>query len=46
MFCLLAAGILLWLVYGIVTADVPVIVANAVTLVFVSLILALKLRYR
>ena len=45
-FCLLSAGILLWLVYGIVTADVPVIVANAVTLVFVSLILALKLRYR
>ena len=46
MFSLLAAGILLWLVYGIVTADVPVIVANAVTLVFVGLILALKLRYR
>ena len=46
MFLLLAVGIMLWIVYGIVTADVPVIVANAVTLVFVSLILALKLRYR
>ena len=46
MILLLAVGIMLWIFYGIVTADVPVIVANAVTLVFVSLILALKLRYR
>ena len=46
MFLLLAVGIMLWIVYGIVTADVPVVVANTVTLVFVSLILALKLRYR
>jgi MtN3 and saliva related transmembrane protein len=46
MFLLLAVGIMLWIVYGIVTADVPVVVANMVTLVFVSLILALKLRYR
>jgi MtN3 and saliva related transmembrane protein len=46
MFSLLAAGIVLWIVYGVVTADVPVIVANSVTLVFVGLILALKLRYR
>jgi uncharacterized protein with PQ loop repeat len=37
---------MLWIVYGIVAADVPVILSNTVTLVFVSLILALKLRYR
>ena len=46
MFSLLAVGIMLWIVYGVVTSDIPVIVANAVTLVFVGLILALKLRYR
>jgi MtN3 and saliva related transmembrane protein len=46
MFSLLAAGIILWIVYGLVTTDVPVIAANSVTLVFVALILALKLRYR
>jgi MtN3 and saliva related transmembrane protein len=46
MFSLLAAGIMLWIVYGMVTIDVPVIAANSVTLVFVGLILALKLRYR
>ena len=46
MFSLLAAGVMLWIVYGVVTADLPVVVANSVTLVFVGLILALKLRYR
>jgi MtN3 and saliva related transmembrane protein len=46
MFSMLAAGVLLWLVYGLVTADIPVTVANAITLVFVALILVLKLRYR
>jgi MtN3 and saliva related transmembrane protein len=46
MFSLLALGITLWIVYGVVTSDLPVVVANSVTLVFVGLILALKLRYR
>jgi MtN3 and saliva related transmembrane protein len=46
MFSMLAVGVLLWLIYGLVTADIPVIAANAITLVFVALILALKLRYR
>ena len=38
-------GILLWLLYGIALGAWPIIVANALTLVLVSLILALKLRY-
>ncbi len=46
MFSLLAVGVTLWIVYGVVTSDLPVVVANSVTLLFVSLILALKLRYR
>ena len=46
MFSLLAVGITLWIVYGVVTSDLPVVVANAVSLVFVGLILTLKLRYR
>ena len=46
MFSMLAVGVLLWLIYGLVTADIPVTTANAITLVFVALILALKLRYR
>ncbi len=46
MFSLLAAGIALWILYGVITSDVPVIAANVVSLLLVVLILALKLRYR
>jgi MtN3 and saliva related transmembrane protein len=46
MLALFSAGLVLWIVYGVITLDVPVIAANAVTLLFVALILALKLRYR
>jgi len=41
-----SAGLVLWIVYGLIVADVPVIMANSVTLVFVGLIPVLKLRYR
>jgi MtN3 and saliva related transmembrane protein len=40
-----ATGITLWLVYGIATRQMPVIVANAVTLGLQGAILCLKLRY-
>ncbi|MFN3689010.1 SemiSWEET family sugar transporter [Salinarimonas sp.] len=40
-----AAGVALWLVYGIGLGSWPIIAANAVTLVLVSTILALKIRY-
>jgi MtN3 and saliva related transmembrane protein len=46
MLALFSAGLVLWIVYGVIVTDVPVIAANSVTLVFVGLILALKLRYR
>jgi MtN3 and saliva related transmembrane protein len=45
MFALFGTGVLLWLVYGIVTVAVPVIVANAVTLALSATVIVLKLRY-
>jgi hypothetical protein len=39
------AGVTLWLAYGIATRQMPVIVANAVTLILQCAILVLKLRY-
>jgi MtN3 and saliva related transmembrane protein len=39
------AGVTLWLAYGIATRQMPVIVANAVTLILQCAILLLKLRY-
>jgi MtN3 and saliva related transmembrane protein len=46
MFSLFSAGIVLWLVYGILLHSLPIILANAVTLVLSLTIIALKLRYR
>ncbi|MBD1870747.1 SemiSWEET transporter [Oculatella sp. FACHB-28] len=41
----LCVGIVLWLIYGTYVHDLPVILANIVTLVLSSIILVLKLRY-
>lgn len=40
-----AAGIVLWLVYGVLIGSLPVILANAASLVLVAAILVLKLRF-
>ncbi len=44
MLVVLAVGIALWLAYGLGTGQVPVILANGVTLLLVSVLLGLKLR--
>lgn len=46
MFSLFSAGIVLWLVYGILLRSLPLILSNAVTLVLSLTIIALKLLYR
>ncbi len=46
MYVIFCTGIFLWLVYGIMDHSLPVILANAVTLVLAVLILALKIKYR
>jgi MtN3 and saliva related transmembrane protein len=42
-FCI---GLFLWFVYGLAIHAMPVIVANAVTLILALMILLLKIRYR
>jgi MtN3 and saliva related transmembrane protein len=46
MYVVISTGILLWLIYGLIIGSLPVIAANAVTLVISSTILILKLKYR
>jgi MtN3 and saliva related transmembrane protein len=46
MFLLFSFGVACWLVFGICLGSVPVIAANAVTLVLALAILALKVKYR
>ena len=45
MFTLLVTGNSLWLLYGALIGDLPIVAANVVTLGLVGAILGLKLRY-
>jgi MtN3 and saliva related transmembrane protein len=44
-FLLLELGIFLWLVYGIYLGNLPIILANAITLLLTTVVLGLKLKY-
>jgi MtN3 and saliva related transmembrane protein len=46
MFSLFCLGVLLWLVYGLMVKDIPVIAANMVTLMLASTLLFFKLRFK
>lgn len=46
MYAIITLGITLWLTYGIIIGDIPIIVANGVTLLLVGAVLYFKLKYR
>ena len=46
MYVIMTIGIVLWLSYGILLKDLPIIIANTVTLIFAGIILVLKIKYR
>jgi MtN3 and saliva related transmembrane protein len=46
MFLIFCTGIVLWLIYGIAINDLPVIIANSLTLALSSLLLIFKLIYK
>lgn len=45
MYSVFAVGVALWLVYGLLLAAWPIVVANGVTLALAVTILVMKLRY-
>ncbi len=45
MFLIYVSGLVLWVVYGLAIADVPIIVSNVVTFALAGTILYFKLRY-
>jgi MtN3 and saliva related transmembrane protein len=45
MYAAFAAGVFLWLVYGLLVGSWPIVVANAVTLALALAILAMKVRW-
>ncbi len=44
-YLLFVVGIALWLIYGVMIGDTPIIAANAITLTLASAILVIKLRH-
>lgn len=45
MYSIFTGGIGLWLVYGLVLRDLPITLANSVTLLLALIVLALKLKH-
>ncbi|PDT86104.1 hypothetical protein CO669_30165 [Bradyrhizobium sp. Y36] len=45
MFLVMVLGLALWLIYGLLSGDAPLIASNAVTMVLAGGILVMKLRY-
>jgi MtN3 and saliva related transmembrane protein len=46
MFLFFCAGVAMWLAYGILVNDIPVIAANLLTLVLASTLLVFKLTFK
>lgn len=46
MLVLFAAGVLLWILYGVWVDSLPVIAANMITFALILVLLGLKIRYR
>ena len=46
MYSLFAFGTLVWFIFGLLSSDIPVSVANGITLIFACIILAYKVKYK
>ena len=46
MYSLFATGTLLWFLFGLFSSNMPVMIANAVTLLFAAIILVYKIKYK
>lgn len=45
MYIMLTTGVTLWLIYGILINDFPLIIANIATVILVGSVLGLKIKY-
>jgi len=46
MYIVLITGVILWFVYGIFIKDLPIILANGISLIFTATILFLIIKYK
>lgn len=45
MYIVFTIGVICWLTYGILLSELPIIIANSITLVLASIILVSKIKY-
>lgn len=45
MLLMLETGVVIWIIYGSMISDIPLLFANTVSFIFVSITLVLKLKY-
>jgi MtN3 and saliva related transmembrane protein len=45
MYALFTTGVFLWLVYGVILGELPIVLANGLAFVLAATVLALKLRH-
>jgi MtN3 and saliva related transmembrane protein len=46
MYAVFTTGTFLWFMYGIFGHDIPIIIANGITLIFAGIILGFKIKYK
>lgn len=46
MFLLYVVGMSMWLTYGIIRSDMPIVIINAIALTFHGMMLFFKLKYK
>lgn len=46
MIILFLLGFCLWIVYGVAISELPIIIVNGISIVFMTLALVLKIKYR
>ncbi len=45
MYSVFTAGIIVWLIYGLLLSSAPIIIANSITIVLAGSVLIMKLKY-
>jgi MtN3 and saliva related transmembrane protein len=46
MYVIFTFGLLCWLIFGLMTTNIPVISANTISIIFSSIILGMKIKHR
>lgn len=46
MYAVMLTGVILWLIYGVYLNSLPIILANIITMILLSFVIVLKIKYK